>query len=262
MLVEEVSVSQNEFDAGQIPVKNEEPNLSTLMCPLAAGMEQMLDRDKAEILKAFITFHEEVSIIDIALQLADDGRTQKQKRDAAAYVILRKKGVGEFVSLITDLPLGDNGKLMFKVNKEEKIKLCQEMSARVFETPVAMPKSRKKPKQKKVVYKPNKADAYIAPSKPHNYSTAEEDPRMFPNANCREVDSDLFFPVHGESSSEAKEVCRGCVVREECLEYALQNGEKFGIWGGLSERERRRVRRQRLLSRKMAQDVAEDSVEQ
>ena len=44
-------------------------------------------------------------------------------------------------------------------------------------------------------------------------------------------------------------MCRGCVVREDCLEYALQNGEKFGIWGGMSERERRRIRRQRALAR-------------
>ena len=45
---------------------------------------------------------------------------------------------------------------------------------------------------------------------------------------------------------------RGCVVREDCLEYALANGEKFGIWGGLSERERRRIRRQRALLRRTA----------
>ena len=64
-------------------------------------------------------------------------------------------------------------------------------------------------------------------------------------ANCLGVDPDLFFPERGASTREAKEVCRGCVVREECLEFALQNGEKFGIWGGLSERERRRIRRQR-----------------
>ena len=64
-------------------------------------------------------------------------------------------------------------------------------------------------------------------------------------ANCLGVDPDLFFPERGASTREAKEVCRGCVVREECLEYALANGEKFGIWGGLSERERRRIRRQR-----------------
>jgi WhiB family redox-sensing transcriptional regulator len=67
-------------------------------------------------------------------------------------------------------------------------------------------------------------------------------------ANCMGVDPDLFFPERGASTREAKAVCRGCVVREECLEYALANGEKFGIWGGLSERERRRLRRQRVLS--------------
>ena len=66
-------------------------------------------------------------------------------------------------------------------------------------------------------------------------------------ANCMGVDPDLFFPERGASTREAKEVCRGCVVREECLEYALTNGEKFGIWGGLSERERRRIRRARAL---------------
>ena len=67
-------------------------------------------------------------------------------------------------------------------------------------------------------------------------------------ANCLGVDPDLFFPERGASTKEAKEVCRGCVVREDCLEYALANGEKFGIWGGLSERERRRIRRQRALA--------------
>ncbi|WP_419918374.1 WhiB family transcriptional regulator [Candidatus Poriferisocius sp.] len=68
-------------------------------------------------------------------------------------------------------------------------------------------------------------------------------------ANCLGVDPDLFFPERGASTREAKEVCRACVVREECLEYAIVNGEKFGIWGGMSERERRRVRRARGLTR-------------
>jgi WhiB family redox-sensing transcriptional regulator len=70
-------------------------------------------------------------------------------------------------------------------------------------------------------------------------------------ANCLGVDPDLFFPERGASTREAKEVCRGCVVRDACLDYALANGEKFGIWGGLSERERRRIRRQRALSRRI-----------
>ena len=69
-------------------------------------------------------------------------------------------------------------------------------------------------------------------------------------ANCMGVDPELFFPERGASTREAKEVCRGCVVRSECLEYALANGEKFGIWGGLSERERRKVRRSRALARR------------
>jgi len=62
-------------------------------------------------------------------------------------------------------------------------------------------------------------------------------------ANCLGVDPDLFFPERGASTREAKEVCRGCVVKQDCLEFALANGEKFGIWGGLSERERRKLRR-------------------
>ena len=58
------------------------------------------------------------------------------------------------------------------------------------------------------------------------------------------------FPSAGASTREAKEVCRGCVAREDCLEYALDNGEKFGIWGGMSERERRRLRRARAIERR------------
>ena len=73
-------------------------------------------------------------------------------------------------------------------------------------------------------------------------------------ANCLGVDPDLFFPERGASTKEAKAVCKGCVVREDCLEFALQNGEKFGIWGGLSERERRRIRRQRALERAAKRD--------
>jgi len=67
--------------------------------------------------------------------------------------------------------------------------------------------------------------------------------------NCLGVDPELFFPGRGASTKEAKGVCAGCVVKVDCLEYALDNGEKFGIWGGASERERRRIRRQRRLDR-------------
>jgi WhiB family transcriptional regulator, redox-sensing transcriptional regulator len=61
-------------------------------------------------------------------------------------------------------------------------------------------------------------------------------------ALCAETDPEAFFPEKGGSTREAKQVCRNCDVRAECLEYALLNEERFGIWGGLSERERRRVR--------------------
>ena len=71
-------------------------------------------------------------------------------------------------------------------------------------------------------------------------------------ANCLGVDPDLFFPERGASTKEAKGVCNSCEVRMECLEYALRHGEKFGIWGGMSERERRRLRRQRALARRAA----------
>lgn len=64
-------------------------------------------------------------------------------------------------------------------------------------------------------------------------------------AACRGVDPDLFYPEAGEPGTEAKQVCRRCDVREECLTYALDNGEKMGVWGGMSERERRIVRRRR-----------------
>ena len=79
-----------------------------------------------------------------------------------------------------------------------------------------------------------------------------EDRSWQDEANCMGVDPDLFFPERGASTREAKEVCRGCVVRVECLEYALANGEKFGIWGGMSERERRRIRRRRAMQRRAA----------
>ena len=62
-------------------------------------------------------------------------------------------------------------------------------------------------------------------------------------ALCAQTDPEAFFPEKGGSTREAKKVCLGCDVRSECLEYALANDERFGIWGGLSERERRRLKK-------------------
>ena len=58
-----------------------------------------------------------------------------------------------------------------------------------------------------------------------------------------QTDPEAFFPEKGGSTREAKRVCATCEVREECLEYALANDERFGIWGGMSERERRKLKR-------------------
>lgn len=63
------------------------------------------------------------------------------------------------------------------------------------------------------------------------------------SAECQYTDPDLFFPGKGGTTGEARRVCRGCGVRAECLEYALGNDERFGIWGGLSGRERRKALR-------------------
>jgi WhiB family transcriptional regulator, redox-sensing transcriptional regulator len=66
-------------------------------------------------------------------------------------------------------------------------------------------------------------------------------------ALCAQTDPEAFFPEKGGSTREAKRVCSSCEVRAECLEYALENDERFGIWGGLSERERRRMRRSQAM---------------
>jgi WhiB family transcriptional regulator, redox-sensing transcriptional regulator len=57
-------------------------------------------------------------------------------------------------------------------------------------------------------------------------------------ALCAQVDHEIFFPEKGGSSREAKQVCRGCVVREPCLEYALRRDEQHGIWAGFSPEDR------------------------
>ena len=62
-------------------------------------------------------------------------------------------------------------------------------------------------------------------------------------ALCAQTDPEAFFPEKGGSTRDAKRICTSCDVRAECLEYALRNDERFGIWGGLSERERRKLKR-------------------
>lgn len=78
------------------------------------------------------------------------------------------------------------------------------------------------------------------------YSTDGEEGELAWQADalCAQTDPEAFFPEKGGSTRDAKRVCSQCPVREACLEYAMENDERFGIWGGLSERERRRLRKQ------------------
>lgn len=102
----------------------------------------------------------------------------------------------------------------------------------------------------------------VAPSKTHREAAAVDHPiarqsgiievLMLSNlpewvdrGACRGADPNLFFPERGASTREAKAICHGCGVEAECLEWGL--GEKFGIWGGIAERDRREIRRQRVL---------------
>ena len=73
-----------------------------------------------------------------------------------------------------------------------------------------------------------------------------DEPTWQERALCAQTDPEAFFPEKGGSTREAKRICTTCEVRSECLEYALEHDERFGIWGGLSERERRRLKRQAI----------------
>ena len=75
------------------------------------------------------------------------------------------------------------------------------------------------------------------------------------HAICRDTDPDLFFPIGTTGQAlvqiaRAKQVCGECPVRVDCLEYALETNQDSGIWGGLSEEERREIRRRNALAAK------------
>ncbi len=69
-------------------------------------------------------------------------------------------------------------------------------------------------------------------------------------AGCKGLDVELFYPAPEDESeaNEAKAICAQCPVRQACLEYALAHREREGVWGGMTERERRRIVRQRRKS--------------
>ena len=81
------------------------------------------------------------------------------------------------------------------------------------------------------------------------------------DAICRDTDPDLFFPVGTTGYAlvqidRAKQVCGECKVTQECLDFALDTNQDSGIWGGLSEEERRVIRRQRAAEARAARAAA------
>ncbi len=62
-------------------------------------------------------------------------------------------------------------------------------------------------------------------------------------AACRGVDPNLFFPTEEQDASAALRICQGCPVQQECLEWALESRVRYGVWGGTTERDRRRLTR-------------------
>jgi len=88
-----------------------------------------------------------------------------------------------------------------------------------------------------------------------------EDPRFEwqQRSLCRGVDAEVFFPVSEEDAWRAKEICASCMVREECLAYSLTNRERYGVWGGVTEKERQEMFRrgvaQRIVAKKLPNAV-------
>jgi WhiB family redox-sensing transcriptional regulator len=75
----------------------------------------------------------------------------------------------------------------------------------------------------------------------HNAAFTFLDQPWADQALCAQTDPESFFPEKGGSTRQAKAVCAQCFVQAECLDWAMTNDERFGVWGGLSERERRKL---------------------
>ncbi|MET4431931.1 WhiB family redox-sensing transcriptional regulator [Mycolicibacterium sp. 624] len=90
---------------------------------------------------------------------------------------------------------------------------------------------------------PGRPQLSLVPERMDAERSTIEDEEWQERALCAQTDPEAFFPEKGGSTREAKRICQGCEVKDECLESALANDERFGIWGGLSERERRRLKR-------------------
>jgi len=67
-------------------------------------------------------------------------------------------------------------------------------------------------------------------------------PNWVDYAACKGMDPNIFFPERGASTEPARNVCSNCTVRIQCAQYAIDNADRHGIWGGLSEKKRRKIR--------------------
>lgn len=70
---------------------------------------------------------------------------------------------------------------------------------------------------------------------------------------CRGVEPEVFFPVSEEDAWRAKEICAACSVREYCLAFSLTNRERYGVWGGVTEKERQQMFRRGTAQRILAE---------
>lgn len=70
--------------------------------------------------------------------------------------------------------------------------------------------------------------------------------------SCRGVDPEVFFPISDDEAWRAKEICTVCAVKTDCLAYSLQNRERYGVWGGVTERERQEMFRRGVAHRVLA----------
>jgi len=85
-----------------------------------------------------------------------------------------------------------------------------------------------------LIFRPGSADPWSRRETPLDWQA---------HAACLNTGPDLMFPEKGDRSPAPKRICGYCPARRECLEYALENDERHGIWGGLTLRERRRLPR-------------------
>lgn len=69
---------------------------------------------------------------------------------------------------------------------------------------------------------------------------------------CRGAEPEVFFPVSDEDAWLAKQICEGCSVRVECLRFSLENHERYGVWGGVTEKERQEMYRRGAAHRTLA----------